>query len=252
MYAFITGATSGIGLAFTNYLSSNGYHLILVARNQDKLIALQKKLQKKYSNQRFIIESADLSDSNEALRLAKKYCEQHLSLVIQCAGFGKWGNIEQIPLEDECEMIQTNLTAVHILTKYFATHMEQGKILNVASLAGFVPTPLMSAYAASKSYVVQYSLALDYELQRMKRPVEVFVLCPGPINTGFQKRAGSDKCIQSISCSNCVRYTMKQLEAGKKIIIPGFLMRCTYLAAKFLPLRALLSLEYQIQSKKSR
>ncbi|MDD6208782.1 MAG: SDR family NAD(P)-dependent oxidoreductase [Clostridiales bacterium] len=252
MYAFITGATSGIGLAFANFLSSKGYHLILVARNKERLTALQTKLQNRYPHQNFIIDSADLSDSSEALRIAKKYCEQPLSLVIQCAGFGKWGNMEQIPLEEEYELIQTNVTAVHILTKYFAAHMEHGTILNVASLAGFAPTPLMSAYAASKSYVIQYSLALDYELKKMNRPVRIAVLCPGPINTGFQKRAGCKKGVQSISCNHCVRYTMKQIEAGKRIIIPGFFMRCTYLAAKFFPVSALLSLEYQIQSKKSR
>ena len=251
MYAFITGATSGIGLAFTNYLASIGYDLVLIARNQERLRNVRRKLTEKFPNQKFIIEPADLSDSGEAVRVSQKYCDHPFQYVIQCAGFGKWGTIDQIPLEDECEMIQTNLTAVHIITKYFATHMMQGTILNVASLAGFAPTPLMSAYAASKSYVIQLSLALDYELQKMDRPVRISVLCPGPINTGFQKRAGQGKCMQSISLKKCVRYAITQADAGKKIIIPGRLMRGTYCAAEVRPVRTLLALEYRIQSGKA-
>lgn len=251
MYAFITGATGGIGAAFADELASKGYHLILIARNSGRLSILKKSLKQKYPNQTFRIDVADLSDAGETLRIAKKYMNYPVSLVVQCAGFGKWGTIGQIPLEEETELIETNITASHILAKFFAAHMKQGRILNVASLAGFVPTPLMAAYAASKSYVISYSLALDYELRKMKRPVRISVLCPGPINTRFQERAGSGKCMQSISCKKCVRYAMKQMKSGKKIIIPGFLMRCAYIGTKLLPLSALLALEYRIQSKKS-
>src|SRR5574344_754440 len=136
MYAVLTGASSGIGKALSRELAAIGYDLILVARRQDRLLELKDELQDTYSCNCICMEY-DLSDSKNCKELFFKCKKYPVRVVINNAGFGKTGDYASTLLSDELSMIQTNIGAVHILTKLFAGHMKKGIILNVSSIAAF-------------------------------------------------------------------------------------------------------------------
>ena len=125
-----------------------------------------------------------------------------------------------------------------------------GTILNVASSAAFYPGPLMSAYYASKSYVYKLSLALEEELRRKQSAVKVAVLCPGPVDTNFNKTAGVQFSLKSLSSKKVAEYTLSQLEKGKTIIIPGMKMKCAKFFSHFVSDKMLAKMAYNIQKKK--
>lgn len=137
MKALITGASSGIGRDMARVLSSLGYELILVARNENKLIELQKDLQTSTS-----VVSMDLSFKENCIELYNKFKNEEIDILVNNAGFGVFGEFTQTDLEKEIQLINTNITAVHILTKLFLKDMvkrNSGHILNVSSIAGFAP-----------------------------------------------------------------------------------------------------------------
>lgn len=137
MKALITGASSGIGRDMARVLSSLGYELILVARNENKLIELQKDLQTSTS-----VVSIDLSFKENCIELYNKFKNEEIDILVNNAGFGVFGEFTQTDLEKEIQLINTNITAVHILTKLFLKDMvkrNSGHILNVSSIAGFAP-----------------------------------------------------------------------------------------------------------------
>ena len=164
MKALITGASSGIGLDIAKYLALKKYELILVARNKDKLEKLQEILPTKVT-----IIVADLSNEQKVKELYILTKRENIDILVNNAGFGDFGYFTETELTKELNMINTNIKAVHILTKSFLKDMEQknsGYILNVASSAAFQPGPLMSTYYATKSYVYQLSEAIYYEQKR--------------------------------------------------------------------------------------
>ena len=137
MKALITGASSGIGRDMARVLSSLGYELILVARNENKLIELQKDLQTSTS-----VVSMDLSFKENCIELYNKFKNEEIDILVNNAGFGVFGEFTQTDLEKEIQLINTNITGVHILTKLFLKDMvkrNSGHILNVSSIAGFAP-----------------------------------------------------------------------------------------------------------------
>lgn len=137
MKALITGASSGIGRDMARVLSSLGYELILVARNENKLIELQKDLQTSTS-----VVSMDLSFKENCIELYNKFKNEEIDILVNNAGFGVFGEFTQTDLEKEIQLINTNITAVHILIKLFLKDMvkrNSGHILNVSSIAGFAP-----------------------------------------------------------------------------------------------------------------
>ena len=158
MIALITGASTGMGRDMAVYLSSLGYDLIITARNKEKLIALKSELKTKVK-----VITADLSKPENAIKLYECCKNIKIDLLINNAGFGIVGEFDKTSLRQECELINLNITALHILTKLFLKDFKQrnrGRILNVASSAGFFPGPLMAAYYASKSYVISLSVAI--------------------------------------------------------------------------------------------
>ena len=195
MRALITGASSGIGKDMARYLSKLGYDLVIVARNNEQLEQLKKKLE---TNVEVI--AMDLSNKENCYELHEQV--QNIDILVNNAGFGEFGEFVETDLEKEISLIQTNITALHILTKLYLKDMvkeNKGHILNVASIAGFMPGPLMATYYASKNYVVALTRAIKKELKKMKSDVKVSLLCPGPVNTNFNKVANVNFKVKGLS-----------------------------------------------------
>ena len=151
MKAMITGATSGIGYDMAKYLAEKNYELILIGRNKEKLEALQQELPTKTK-----VVIVDLANEQKVKELCVLTKNEDIDLLINNAGFGVFGDFCETDVAAELEMIDVNIKAVHILTKFFLKEMQkkdQGIILNVASSAAFYAGPLFSSYYASKSYV---------------------------------------------------------------------------------------------------
>lgn len=249
MYALVTGASSGIGREIARLLAAKGYNLILTARRESLLASFGAKIEKHYAV-RTVILPADLSKEQECLRLFSACKPYPVSIVINAAGFGKLGTCQDVPLEDELAIISTNLRAVHILTKLFANHMKKGRILNISSIAAFQPGPYFAAYSASKSYVLQLSMAWNYEMIRRGKKVRILTLCPGPVDTDFNRVAGTDFAMPSISAKKCAKAAVTGLFANKALILPGFFNKCAYIISKYAPNCCMLPVEYYIQTSK--
>lgn len=248
MKALITGASSGIGLDMARYLAQKKYELILVARNREKLEQIQKTLPTKVT-----IIVADLANEQKVKELYVITKKENIDILINNAGFGDFGYFTETDLNKELEMINTNIKALHILTKFFLRDMEQrnsGYILNVASSASFQPGPLMSTYYATKSYVYQLTEAIYYEQKKKKTNVHISVLCPGPVKTNFNNVAGVKFGIKPQSSAFVAKYAINQMLANKMLIIPGFKMKCAKFFSRFVSDKFLLRITYRIQKKK--
>ena len=248
MKALITGASSGIGLDMAKYLATKKCELILVARDKEKLEKIQEKLPTKVT-----IIVADLSNEQKVKELYVLTKKENIDILINNAGFGDFGYFSETDLNKELEMIDTNVKAVHILTKSFIKDMEKrnsGYILNVASSAAFQPGPLMATYYATKSYVYQLTEALYYEQKKKKTNVNISVLCPGPVATNFNNVAGVKFGVKPLTSTFVAKYAIDEMFKNKMLIIPGFKMKCTKYFSRFLSDKMLLRITYRIQKKK--
>ena len=246
MRALITGTSSGIGKDMARYLSELGYDLVIVARNKEQLENLKNELK---TNVEVI--AMDLSDKDNCYKLHEQV--QKIDILINNAGFGEFGEFIETDLEKEISLIQTNITALHILTKLYLKDMvneNRGHILNVASIAGFMPGPLMATYYASKNYVVALTRAIKKELKKMKSDVKVSLLCPGPVNTNFNKVANVNFKVKGLSSEYVAKYAIDNTLKNKFIIIPGLSIKLTKLFAKILPTEILEEFCYHIQEQK--
>ena len=251
MKALVTGASSGIGKEMAYYLDKLGYDLILVARDKVKLEEVQNKLSKK--SKIVIIDLANEKKIKDLYMLVKN---ENIDLLINNAGFGLFGDYEDVDLLKELEMIDVNVKAVHILTRMFLKDMDKrgsGRIINVASSAGLLKGgPLMSTYYATKSYVVSFTLAIYEELRRKNSNVKISVLCPGPVDTNFNNVAGVNFAIKGLSSDYVTSYALDKMFKNKLVIIPGFANKLAKIACKFASLRLLLKVDYNIQRKKEK
>ncbi|MGN0620484.1 MAG: SDR family NAD(P)-dependent oxidoreductase [Porcipelethomonas sp.] len=250
MKALITGASSGIGRDIAEYLSSKGYELILTARNEDRLIELQKTLKTKSE-----IIVLDLAEENAPFELYEKCRNRGVDLLVNNAGYGIFGEFDKTDLKDELDLINVNIRALHILTKLFLREFKaknRGTILNVASSAGFMTGPLMSSYYASKNYVLRLSLAIYEELRRCKSRVRISVFCPGPVNTNFNSRAGVSFSVKAISSEYAAKYAVDKCLEGKTLIIPSLHMKLGIFGLRFVPHKILSAITYNIQHSKKK
>lgn len=254
MKALITGASSGLGWDMAHILSDMGYDIIAVARRRNRLEELKKELKTNVE-----IVTADISDDAQCMALSK-YAPQ-TDILINNAGFGVFGQLTETSLDDELKMIDTNVRALHILTKLFATEFQKrnfGHIMNVSSLASFFPGPLFGAYYASKSYVLRLSQALAEELRRNKSAVKISVLCPGPVNTEFSYVAkvnfgtGTEKVGKKVilTSRDVAEYAIRKMFSGKEIIVPGAFMKISAFMRYIVPDKLMSKIVYTIQSKK--
>ena len=249
MKALITGASSGIGREFALYLAELGYDLIICSRSTDKLNALKDEIK----NVSVRVITIDLSRESDAFDLYEHLKEEDIDVLINNAGFGAFGKFLNVPLEREVELIHTNVSSVHILTKCFLKDMQSkdsGRILNVGSMAGFSAGPKLSSYYASKNYVVRLTQAINEELRRDGSKVKISVLCPGPVETNFNNVANVRFTTKGLNACDVARYAFDKARQGKIIIIPGFLMKTVKFFEHFLPENLLTRISYNVQSKK--
>jgi short-subunit dehydrogenase len=244
MKALITGASSGIGKEMAKILSHKGYDLILVARRKKRLEELKKELPTKVK-----IITLDISSTFNCMKLKK----EDIDIIINNAGFGLLGEFSETNIDKELDMIDTNIKAVHILTKLFLQDFilrDKGYILNVSSSASFLAGPLMSTYYATKNYVSRLTEAIYEELRRKKSNVYVGLLCPGPVDTEFNEVANVKFSLKGQSSEYVAKYAIDQMFKRKLIIIPGFKMKFICSMNKFVPKKLLLKITYNIQKKK--
>lgn len=248
-YAVITGASSGIGLEFAKILAQEKYHLILVARREDRLVKIKQEL-----NTECDIIKADLSDENECYRLYEMIKDKKIDIFINNAGFGDCGLFIEGDLNKELNMIQVNIQAVHILTKLMLQHMQKensGYILNVASSAGLIPAgPYMSTYYATKAYVTSLTRGIAEELRETQSQVYVGCLCPGPVDTEFNQVAQVEFALKGIRADDCAQYAIKMMKKRKVVIIPSLQMKLAMTCGRFLPTSLYVRIAAHQQKKK--
>lgn len=246
MKALITGASSGIGRDMARELSKRGYDLILVARDLDKLNEVKEELKTN-------IEVVSMEISN--VDNCKKLHEEHkdIDILINNAGFGDCGYFSKTNLEKEIAMINTNIVAYHTLTKLYLQDMKEknkGTILNVASIAGFMPGPLMATYYATKNYVVSLSEAIREELRREKSKVQISILCPGPVDTNFNKVADVEFALKGLSSEYVAKYAIEKMLKGKFYIVPGWKIKLAKVGCKIAPTNLVAKISYNMQRRK--
>ena len=249
MKALVTGASSGIGRQIAKYLDSLGYEVILVARDKEKLEEVAKTL----SNKPKII-VMDLRQIEDIKSLYVLVRNDDIDILINNAGFGLCGDFSETDLQREMEMIDTNIRAVHILTKLFLKDMKKknkGYILNVASSAAFSSGPLMATYYATKSYVYRLTEAIYYELKKEKvKGVHISCLAPGPVKTNFNKVADVKFSIKPQKASYVAKYAIDKMFKNKLLIIPGFKMKLSKFASRFASDKMQMKIIYNIQKRK--
>lgn len=243
----ITGASSGIGKSMAYYFDKLGnYKLVLVAMNKEKLANVKKEL-----NSDVDIISLDLSIYDNCIKLHDMVKE--VDILINNAGFGLFGEFIETDLDKEMQMIDTNIKSVHILTKLYLQDMikdNKGKILNVASIAGFMPGPLLDTYYASKNYVLRLSQSIREELRRSKSNVSISVLCPGPVSTNFDDVAGVSFSLKGMNSDVVAKYAIDNMLKGKHIIIPGFSIKILRIVSKIIPDCLMVRMVYNSQRRK--
>lgn len=226
--ALITGASGGIGYELAKLFAKEQHDLVLVARSGGKLEQFADELQRQFG---ITVKSValDLTAAAAPQALFDQLQRERIAvdILVNNAGYGKLGEFANIPVDESLGQIQLNVTALTHLTRLFLGPMRErrsGKILNVASTAGFQPGPLMAVYYATKAYVISFSEALANELAGSG--VSVTCLCPGATETGFAGRAGNDKSrlfqqFGPMDAKTVARKGCRGLMAGKTLVIPG-------------------------------
>lgn len=252
MRVLITGASSGIGRDLAREFAKKNYEIVLVARNIEKLESLKKELTEEYHVKVEYL-SVDLSSRENCVDLHEK--ARDIDILVNNAGLGDFGNFTNTQLEKDFTIIDTNITAMHVLTKLYLKDMKEkksGKILNVASIAGFLPGPLMATYYASKNYVVRLSEAIREELKKEKSNVKISILCPGPVRTNFNNVANVKFEISSLSSEYVAKYTVNKFLKDKFYIVPGFQIKCAKFFSKIVPTQILAKCTYHMQKRKEK
>ena len=251
MKVLLTGASSGIGKDMAKVLNKKGYDLVLVARDEERLNSVKTELEKESKGNRIEIISMDLSVEENCKRLCEEVTD--VDILINNEGFGDCGNFTKTDLEKEIKMIKTNIVAYHILMKEYLKEMKKrgtGKILNVASIAGFMPGPLMATYYATKAYVVRLSEAVREELKNEKSDVKISVLCPGPVETNFNNVANVKFKLREAKSFDVAKYAIRKMEKGKFYIVPGLDVKIGRLGAKIFPANLVSKVTYRVQKRK--
>ena len=234
--AVITGASSGIGREFAKALAAKGCRLILVARREERMRELAAGLGVPCE-----VLPADLSRAEECNRIVGTIAGQGASVLINCAGFGLLGATTDQSLDEELNMIDLNIRAVHILTRKFLELRAQegtGAILNVASCAGLLPAgPYLNTYYATKAYVASFTQGLAQELRDCKSGIYVGALCPGPVYTEFTKAAHGKEWSSAKTPEEIVDYAIRKMEKGKTLIVPGAAVRAGLFGSRLIPRR---------------
>ena len=252
--ALVTGAASGIGYELAQLLAKDAYQLILVDKDAEKLSEVKSEINHKFKVDVKILVK-DLSRPNIAQEIISDIDNKPIDVLINNAGFGLFGSFSETKWERESEMLQVHIITTTHLTKLVLKGMVErgsGRILNVSSLAGFIPGPLMSIYYASKGYMLSFSEAIANELKGTG--VTVTALCPGPTKTGFQEtvseNASENKISFNMGCAKQVStYGYKAMLKGKTYAIPGVLNKFLAILPRFISRNAVASIVRKIQEE---
>lgn len=239
--ALITGASSGIGKALAGNFARDGYDLILVARNEDKLQAVAAELQVRHGITATAI-AADLESEDGAANLFREIKGRGLSVsvLVNNAGYGGYGEFRESDLDRELAMMQLNMSTVVILTKLFLPEIiaAQGRIINTCSTAAFQPGPYMAVYYATKAFVLSFSEAIAAELEGTGVTVTAF--CPGPTASGFQDKASMQdsalvKNKKLPTAEEVAARGYRAMQRGAKVYIPGMINWMMAQSVRFVP-----------------
>ena len=239
-YALVTGASRGLGKYFARALAVRQNHLVLVARNNDRLATLAAELEKAHGIRAETF-SLDLASPGAGQRLAEQLKDRGLRihLLVNNAGFGDQGEFLKLSLARQLEMINLqNATVVELTYNLLPAMIEQrrGGIINVSSMAGFQPIPYATIYSATKSFLTTFSLALEAEVRRYK--LAVVTLCPGRLRADPEEaEEGERKKVPGGEQSHeeVVRLALRMLDRGGGLVIPGAMNKFTAFAATFVP-----------------
>lgn len=249
MKVLITGASSGIGLEISKYLKNYNYELFVVSTNKEELDKIYKDFKVKVNTI-----GLDLSKKENCIKLYNTLKDEKIDILINNAAFGETGNFTETSLDKELNMIDLNVKAYHILTKLFLqdfTKRKYGRILNIASMSGFMPGPYMATYYATKSYIVNLTLAIYEELKNDNSPIKISIFCPGPVKTNFDNTANSKFNIPYINSKYAAKYVIDNMFKNKLIIIPPNMKLCKLLL-KISPIKLTLLIESKIQERRTK
>jgi short-subunit dehydrogenase len=239
----ITGASSGIGLELAKCFAADGCKLIIVARNTEALEKLAEELRRENKIEAIVL-TADLSQMETSKRIFQELSAQKISVdvLVNNAGFGLHDEFVKLPLQRQLEIIQVNVTALTELTGLFLPGMierKHGGILNVASVAGFLPGPNMAVYYASKAFVLSFTEALAEELDETDVTVSAF--CPGATETNFSQVARGGKSRKTktskMSAEQAAQYGHQAFRKKQVVAIPGFQNRLLVFLTRILSRR---------------
>jgi short-subunit dehydrogenase len=236
----ITGASSGIGAELARVFASNGHRVALVARRVDRLETLAGEIVAA-GGARPIIIPCDLEQPDGGDKIAAALAAESVEVeyVVNNAGFGKFGHAIKIDRAQQLGMIAVNIRALTDLSLRFSDQLirNRGGILNIGSIAGFLPGPGMAVYYASKAYVLSFTEALRGELGPLG--VRVTALCPGPVPSEFQSRAGFrpgfDSVVLNVSASDAALAGYRGLMANKRAVLPGLGIKMVPFLLRFFP-----------------
>lgn len=244
----LTGASAGIGAALARVFAQHGHELALVARREDRLHALADEIAAAGVARPLVI-GVDLQREDSVRRIGEALAAHDVEpqYMVNNAGFGLIGTAAGLDRAEQMAMIDLNVRRLAELSLAFVDSLERhkGGILNVGSMAGFLPGPGMSVYYATKAFVLSFSEALHSELQ--SRGVRVTVLCPGPVPTEFAQRAGIKSGsmapdILTLSAEEVAEAGYRGLMQGRRTVVPGFVNKLVVAAIRFVPRRLLLGL----------
>lgn len=251
----ITGASAGIGTELARVFAANGHRLALTARRADRLRTLACEL-KTAGKPAAIVIPCDLEarDAGDKITAALTEADVEVEYLVNNAGFGQFGNSLDLDRAQQLGIIDVNIRALSDLSMRFSKSLIKwrGGLLNVGSIAGFLPGPGMAVYYASKAYVLSFTEALRKELEPYG--VRVTVVCPGPVQTEFQERAGFypgyDASILNVSPREVAEQAYRGLMANKRAVLPGHLLKAVPLALRLLPRGFVLDAVGRFQSRK--
>ena len=248
----ITGASSGIGKELARIFAANGHRLVLVARRDDLLKELAAEITATGAPEPMVF-ACDLQQPDSGDRIAAALAEAGFepAYVVNNAGYGLYGRANQLDRQDQIGIIDVNIRAATDLSLRFIDSVirNKGGILNVASVVAYLPGPGMAVYHASKAYLLSFTEALYQELRR--HGVRVTALCPGPVVTGFQRRAGFelgfDTAILKVSPKNVARAAYRGLMANQRVVLPGLGIRAIPFLLRFAPRPLVLAAVSRVQ-----
>jgi short-subunit dehydrogenase len=253
----ITGASAGIGAALAHEFAAHGHELVLIARREQALVALADAIAAKGATRPTVLRT-DVARVDAARDIAEALAQRGLEpdIVVNNAGFGLFGTADKLDRAAQLAMIDLNVRALTDLSLAFVDSLgrRRGGILNVASIAAFLPGPGMAVYYATKAYVLSFSEALHHELA--PRGVRVTALCPGPVPTEFQARAGTGgdafPPLLTRSAARVAADGYRGLKEGRRVVIPGFANKVVTTLVGFVPHSILLKATDLAQKSRGR